>query len=640
MKKNIFLVQASCLYGNTYYLPYAAGMLAAFAFNNSIVSENYNFGRFVYSLEDIDSAIDSFDNPFLVGFSNSLWNYDYNHTFAQKLKKRYPECLIVFGGHHVPPDTSLLEKCDYIDFLIHDKGEEAFRDLLLYACGEIDCRSNIPNISYREPDGTPIKTAKKHITIFEYPSPYLSGFFDELLENNEYPFSCILETNRGCPYDCSYCDWGELNSPVRMMPFERVQKELEWMSERKMEFCYCVDANFGMFERDEKIAELLVDLKRTTGYPQRLQVSYAKNQPKRVFRINSMLSKEGLSKGATLSFQSLNPDVLHNINRENMSMKEFKNHLSLYHEAGIPTYTELILGLPGETYDSFCSGLCELLEMGQHKSVSVYYCELLPNSQMSTKEYIEEHGIGTISTFLNQYHCEKMDDKLSGFSHIVVETNSMSREEWIEANMFSVCVQSFHHFGLLQCFAIYLHNEKGISYFDFYSSLLRWVREKSVFCKSIFNSVSEELKRFVNGNGGLTYQNDVFGIITWPFEEAVFLDLAYELDKFYNEVEGFLKSFDIDNSIYNELLRYQKSVIVLPGRNYLSVNLNYDFYDYFENTLSNHPIPLEKKQNTVIFENSDIADNWPEYAQFTIWYGRRNGRMIFTNNSSNVTVEK
>ena len=58
---------------------------------------------------------------------------------------------------------------------------------------------------------------------------------------------------------------------------EKVFAELEWMSKNKMEFVYCVDANFGMFERDEAIANKLVELKNTTGYPNRLQVSYAKN---------------------------------------------------------------------------------------------------------------------------------------------------------------------------------------------------------------------------------------------------------------------------------------------------------------------------------------------------------------------------
>ena len=76
--KNIYLVQAGCLYGDTYYLPYAAGMLAAFAMNDPMLKEECTIKRIIYSLEDIDNAISNMEKPFFVGFSNSIWNYRYN----------------------------------------------------------------------------------------------------------------------------------------------------------------------------------------------------------------------------------------------------------------------------------------------------------------------------------------------------------------------------------------------------------------------------------------------------------------------------------------------------------------------------------------------------------------------------------
>lgn len=110
-----------------------------------------------------------------------------------------------------------------------------------------------------------------------------------------------------------------------------------------MEFVYCVDANFVMFERDELIAQKLVELKETKGYPNRLQVSYAKNEPDRVFRINKLLTLHGIGKGATLSLQSLSTQVLKNIGRRNMDIDYFASQLKRYREAGMHTYTDLIL---------------------------------------------------------------------------------------------------------------------------------------------------------------------------------------------------------------------------------------------------------------------------------------------------------
>ncbi len=630
MKKNAYLVQAGCLYGNTYYLPYAVGMLIAFALNDKRVADNYDFKRIIYSLEDIDQSIDSLENPAFIGFSNSIWNYSYNLEYAKKVKQKYPNCIIEFGGHHVPPTTEFLEKYDFIDILIHRKGEEAFRDVLI-ALDEDKPFADIPNISYRLPDGSAYQTPEVKITLSDYPSPYLTGVFDKILENTDYHFSCVLETNRGCPYNCCYCDWGELNSKVRLFPLDRVFAELEWMSEHKMEFVYCVDANFGMFERDEIIAEKLVELKNSNGYPNRLQVSYAKNEMDRVFKINKLLADNGIGKGATLAMQSLEAEVLNNIGRINISNEQYSMQLAKYRQAGITTYTELILALPGETLNSFCKGLCEILELGQHSSVSAYYCELLPNSVLASKDYMAKYGIKTVTTALNQYHCENMDNILSGHSSIVVETNTMSSDDWIKANEFSTCVQSMHHFGIMQCIAMYIRTQNNISYYDFYSELYKYITTESDLCRSVFEMVSSTLRNFVNGVGGLTYQNDIFGKITYPLEEAVFLLLLYESDKFYKEMKNFALRYISDVKLLNDLIRYQKSVVIKPKENNITLDFDYNFKDYFDAILRNEKITLNKKRVKYKFFTPFNTSNWSEYAKEIIWFGRRNGRMMYSN---------
>ena len=637
MKKNAYLVQAGCLYGNTYYLPYAVGMLIAFSLNDKRVADNYDFKRIIYSLEDIDESINSLEEPAFVGFSNSIWNYSYNLEYAQKLKQRYPECIIEFGGHHVPPTTEFLEKYDFIDILIHRKGEEAFRDVLI-ALNTNGSLADIPNISYRRTDGSIHQTPEVKVTLSDYPSPYLTGVFDEILKNTEYHFSCVLETNRGCPYGCCYCDWGELNSKVRLFPLEKVFAELDWMAEHKMEFVYCVDANFGMFERDEIIAQKLVDLKNTKGYPNRLQVSYAKNEIDRVFRINKMLADNGIGKGATLAMQSLEPAVLKNIGRVNISNEQYSKQITQYRKAGITTYTELILALPGETLDTFCKGLCEVLELGQHSSVSAYYCELLPNSLLARKDYMEKYGIKTVTTALNQYHCESMDDVLSGHSSIVVETKTMSCADWVRANEFSTCVQSMHHFGIMQCIAMYVRTQYDISYYDFYTALHKYIETESDFCRSVFEMASCVLNNFVNGRGGLTYQNDIFGKITYPLEEAVFLLCLYNSDKFYAEMKKFASAYIADDEFLDELIRYQRAVVLKPNENNNELDFNYNFKDYFDAVLRNEKIELNKENIRYKFSTPFETSDWIEYAKEIIWFGRRNGRMMYSNMPNKIDI--
>lgn len=628
MKKNIYLVQAGCLYGNTYYLPYAVGMLAAFAFNDPRVSGAYELKRLIYRLEDIDESIDSLENPAFVGFSNSIWNYEYNLVYAEKLKKRYPGCFIEFGGHHVPPTTEYLEKYPFIDVLIHRKGEEAFRDVLIALEGGMEFK-DIPNISFRD-GGVPVQTPEKAITVSDYPSPYLGGYFDDIIKNKEYRYSCVLESNRGCPYNCSYCDWGELHSKVRLFPLEKVLAELEWMGENEMEFVYLVDANFGMFERDEIIARKLVELKNTKGYPNRLQVSYAKNNPDRTFRINKLLADNGIGKGATLAMQTLNPEALKIVGRENISLEQYSAQIARYREAGISTYTELILGLPGETKETFCHGLCQILELGQHSSVSAYYCELLPNSRMSSPEFMEKYKIKTVQTSLNQYHCEVMDDTVSGFSNIVVGTDTMSVADWIECNEFSTCVQSFHHFGILQCFAMYINKELGVSYYDFYSALYDYIMEKSSFMRPVFRLVSDVLNGFVEGTCPLTVTDYRFGKITYPLEEAVFLKCLYDDDEFYSDVADFIAGYIKDEHLVSEILRYQRSVVLRPFKNDFTESFDYDFCSYFDAILRNEHISLKEEKVKYRFHTPFPTAGWEEYAREIIWYGRRNNRMMYS----------
>jgi hypothetical protein len=127
------------------------------------------------------------------------------------------------------------------------------------------------------------------------------------------------------------------------------------------------------------------------------------------------------------------------------------------------------LGFPGETYDSFVNGLCEALDLGQHNSINVHFCEVLPNARMAQQEYLDKFGIKTVTSALSQPHCESdNEDYMSGCSRIVVETETMSRDEWKRACRFSACLVAMHNYGLLSCFAIfYSHNEKNLSYHDF-----------------------------------------------------------------------------------------------------------------------------------------------------------------------------
>ncbi len=628
MKKNIYFIQPNTLLGNSIYYPYAVGVLSSYALQFEDISSKYELAGIIFKEDSAAEVMSAINDPAIVGFSNYFWNYEYNLEQAENIKEKYPECKIIFGGHQVARDSDFLQKYSFIDILIFGEGEIPFTRILR-ALDKNESLENIPNISFRNDKGEIIKTQDKAEGVENYPSPYLTGIFDKLLNVPEgMEFNAQLETNRGCPYHCSFCDWCDYDLPMRQFPMERVKKDLEWISEHRISYCMCVDSNFGLFERDEEIAEFAVNLKNKNGFPDKFGACFAKNKTDRIFTINKMFNDVGMSKGVSLAFQSMSETVLENISRKNMNKDKLSEQLELYHKAGIPTYTELILGLPGETLESFSEGICELLERGQHDSINVFRCEVYPNSTLSNKDYMKRFGIKTAINKLNINHCAISNAVFSGGLEYIIETSTMSAEDLVKATVFSACIQSVHCHGLLQCFAIYLHNAMGVPYYNFYNSFINFFSEREGVIGDTIRRISRCIESTAEGEVDLSYINREFGDITWPYEEAMLIDYIYKLDDFYNEAEDFLASFGIEEKVMKELMSYQKNLIVTPFGNDVEETYNYDWKEYFYNILANKEATLEKKETSLRFFATDVPADWENYAKKIIWYGRRNKKTI------------
>ncbi len=625
--KNIYMVQASNTYsGNSFkaaYLPYAVGLLIAYAFTDEKIKSEYDFKRFVFVRDNTDDVVDMLENPAFIGFSNYVWNTQYNLALAKKIKAKYPECIIMFGGHNVPPDTSFLEKYPFIDFLIHGEGEEAFRSLLLELCKDNPDFSDISSLSYRNKDEI-IKNTTETLIKTDYPSPYLTGLFDYIFEENpDMQLDAIIETSRGCPRSCAYCDWGCNNQKIKLYPLERIFAEIDWFAAHKVKFIWGADANFGAYERDNEIVDYFIKVREKTGYPERIRTNYAMNNPERVFDISRKLERFGLSKeGATLSFQSLNPETLEYIGRRNMSLDKFSELIAMYRKEGVTTYSELILGLPGETYESFCEGIGKLLAAGQHRLITVYNCEILPNSPMADPEYMKKHGIKTADIVYLTAHSEA-DKEIQEKTRYVIGTNTMSTEDWIASNVFTCFEESYHHYGILKFIAIYLYYELGIPYEKFYNSIIDFAKADK---NSIGYSVYEKLYNFFKSvsleSPMKLYSNELYGDITWIPKNVAHLDTIYRVDAYYDEIRPLLISLGISGEIADELIKYQKTALKMPARNNFKAEFSRNWHEYFTNILADMPATLVEKRNIVRVNNESNPDNWKDYAVESTWFGK------------------
>ena len=185
MKKNVYFVQADItadIKGKSAYLPYTAGVLVASAFSSETVRENCCFKEFIFYRENIENVVSRMDNPSFMGFSCYSWNSEYNKTLAKEVKEKYPDCLIVFGGHDVGDSFDLLNENSFIDVLCHGEGEETIRNLLEAYClgASFD---DVANISFRKSSGEFVRTSSQAQNTLDYPSPYLEGWFDDIIKN-------------------------------------------------------------------------------------------------------------------------------------------------------------------------------------------------------------------------------------------------------------------------------------------------------------------------------------------------------------------------------------------------------------------------------------------------------------------------
>lgn len=638
-RKNIYFIQTSCVFNNEHFLPYAVGVIAAYAFKNEKIASYYELADFIYKCDNFDETLNHIKEPSVVAFSCYMWNYEFNLKLAEEIKGRYPDCKIIFGGPQISDTEKWLEEYPFVDYAVFGEGEKTVSDILLSICDEKTV-SSVDNISYRSGEEIVTNPRKNSIIdINEIPSPYLTGIFDKILKNNDDKFAAIIETSRGCPYHCAYCDWGNPGLPMRFFDVERVKNEIEYLGKNSIVFVVLADSNFGIGDKDEEIADKFIQTKKEYGYPKGIEMAFAKHNPDRVFSINKKLYENDMSRGATLSMQSLDPVTLKNIGRENITKEKFSGLLQMYSENHIPSYTELILGLPGETYESFCEGIDYLLDIGQHNSIHVFYCEILPNALMGSKEYIEKHRIKTLER--NFTLRNGMDSVgIGGKSQIVVSTETMNAENYLKSILYAFTVQVFHNFGLLRVVALYFHYEKNMKYKDFYNSLIIWLENHpDTFIGKIFKQFRLKYEMSLNGSGFEIYENELFGKTQFNLQDGAFLEIMCSYDEFYSEIASFIGSLSDNIVINNEMIEFQKMIIRKPCNRVEHRTFSFDWLNFYKKLIEGKSISLEKESIKFSVLKTCEYDDWISYAEAIVIKGRRIGKSIILNDINAYTFE-
>lgn len=586
------------------WIPYSAGCVWAYISQNEELMQHYTLAELHYRREPLEELLDRLDSPDVCGFSSYTWNINYNLIVSKAIKKKWPNCKIVFGGPGVENNTfNFFMRHPWIDSAITSEGEVSFENLLtdLATTGKI----------------------KKHysserIKDLNIPSPYLLGLFDDMVNDSDVLWSATLETNRGCPFSCTFCDWGGgIHTKIKKFPIEKVFAELEWMAQHKIEYLLIADANFTIFaDRDLDIVKKIVDCRKTYGYPKTMNTSYNKNNSVKVIETVKLLQEHGLSRGVTLSVQSNTDSVLTAIKRKNMEMSKLGDIYDACNKQGIAYYTELILGLPEESFTTWKEGLCNALEFGCHGALDTYFLSILVNSELA--QDVPKYGL-KIKTFSFVHSGD--ESKIPESTSLIVGSNTMSTDDWMKSHMFGWMIINYHSYGWTQIITRYINLKHGVPFIKMYEDLYEYVQQSPLLSERFVQEI-QMMKLFVESDESEIVALEKSWIELIKISKAnVYLhdhrtEVLDTLDPWYRK--WFV---DEPQEFIDELVRYQRLFPIDSERSdSWQETFSFDIFPYLNKMLTNI-------EHSPVTFNISTVDTWKTKNNFNeyITYRARSG---------------
>jgi len=454
------------------HFPHALGMIRAFVkqYKDGLLNEMFEFLPLVYmsKMEEFQNIHTRF-GPGIWFFSNYMWSIDINSKLSEQVKRVLnPENICVHGGPSTPayPGASkeFMEKNTHVDISVHGEGEIAAAELL-EAIGkglrkDYEKLSMVDGITFAYMDGNErrLKRTGDRGRVREldgFPSPFLDGTYDHYGIDVH---AAIIESNRGCPFKCTFCDWGSATAQkVRKFDIDRVRQEIEWVGSRKIPVIWLADANFGMYERDIEIAQIISDTKAEYGYPSDVVVNYTKNANKYLVEIVKIFTKCGICSEGIISIQTTDEVTLKDIRRSNIKTETYDDLTEVFRDEGLPLSTDLMYGLPGMTNKSFDRDLQRYFD--KDVDVKAYPTQLLPNSPMADPDYMEKYQI-------------KVDKQ-----HFITGTYSFNYQQIADMEEISTWFNIADGYSVLRCVLRYLQWDCGVDALDFLHALLFQTRK-------------------------------------------------------------------------------------------------------------------------------------------------------------------
>jgi radical SAM superfamily enzyme YgiQ (UPF0313 family) len=398
------------------------------------------------------------ETPDVLMLSNYVWNEELSFAFARIAKLIKPNILTVMGGPNIPiePERQIAYVSAHPEIDVYILGEADFlaTDVTKHF---IDAGLDIKALAsrkmssaiYRDGDGGWQRQEMwdRHRDIDAIPSVWLTGILDEFFDGKLAP---MIETNRGCPFTCSFCVQGTgWYTKVHNFEKPRIQEELQYIAKRikshspSMGTLRIADSNYGMFERDVEISGYIGEMQKAYGWPTFIDATTGKNRADRIIQ-----SLEKVSGALVLyqAVQSLDETTLKNVKRGTIKLEAYEQIQVHIRGRGLRSNSDLILGLPGETLKTHVDAIHKLVDAGTSEMHN-FQSMMLKGSEMEKLESRRLFRFDSRFRVLPKNFGVYGDEKVFDMDEIVVATETMPFDDYLRARKYHMTCSVFWNNG-------------------------------------------------------------------------------------------------------------------------------------------------------------------------------------------------
>jgi hypothetical protein len=269
----------------------------------------------------------------------------------------------------------------------------------------------------------------------------------------------------------------------------------------------------------------------------------------------------------------------------------------------------MILGLPKETKESFVHGMCELLESGNHDDIKVWELMMLPNAPMGA--HVERYGLNSVRKNLFPELPNVPLDEVET-KDVVVETDTMPFEDWVDSYAFAIMVQTLHCGYYTRWISKFCHDTHGISYEEFYTKLMLWTQCTPSVLGDAMSKIRSALIAYATGQTSSLWMkvDRRFGPRRCESFDWLWLEVNSKMRSFYAEICSFLNTgLDLLNPMFIDLIRYNEfRMLNWSDEHGSSGAFTWDWMGYFE---GNDVFPTDNAQYTHYDTHTGIDNRYP-----------------------------